>query len=441
MIYRHSRCTYSIYFMKNTATINYKGKIYHLPIIVGTEGETALQIKHLRRESGLVTLDSGYLNTSITESTITFIDGAKGILRYRGYDIGVLCQKSTFLEVAYLLIYGELPTNQELSDFTCNITQHTMINEEYRKYYDVWPQTAEPMALLASAIACMSSFYATIGDSPTDKIELATTRLIAKTPTMAAYAYKKSIGQPFVYPSNRLNYAANFLHMMHSVPCEAYEVDPVYEKALDQLLILHADHEQNCSTSAVRLVGSSRVNVYASMAAGILALWGPLHGGANEAVLKMLTVIEKEGGNVKKFIDKAKDPKDPFRLSGFGHRVYKNFDPRATIIKDTCKNVLARQQVSDPQLDIAQELEEKALRDNYFIDRKLFPNVDFYSGIIYRAMQIPTNMFTVMFALARMVGWIAHWREMYQDQEFRIGRPRQIYQGQTSREYNDITQR
>lgn len=427
--------------MKESATLSYQGKSYELPVSIGSEKEVAIQIKHLRKESGLITLDSGYLNTGATESSITFIDGGKGILRYRGYDIKTLCHRSSFLEVSYLLNYGELPTSTQLAEFTKNITARTLINEEYKKYYDVWPQTAEPMALLASAIACMSSFYAVAGEDPTVNLDLATTRLIAKTPTMAAYAYKKSIGQPFVFPQNKLSYAANFLHMMHSVPCEEYEIDPIFEKALDQLFILHADHEQNCSTSAVRLVGSSRVNIYAAIAAGVLALWGPLHGGANEAVLKMLEVIEKEGGGVKKFIAKAKDPNDPFRLMGFGHRVYKNFDPRATIIKDTCREILESKKLSDPQLDIAQELEAQALKDSYFIDRKLFPNVDFYSGIIYRAMQIPTNMFTVMFTIGRMAGWIAHWKEMYQTSGFRIDRPRQIYQGKTSRTYLPIEKR
>ena len=426
---------------KDFAILKYQDKEYKLPVVIGTEKETAIYIKHLRKDSGFITLDSGYLNTGSTESSISFIDGGKGILRYRGYDISILCEKSTYLEVAHLLIYGELPTKEELATFTKNVTQRTMINEEYKKYYDAWPQSAAPMAVLASAIACMSNFYTNQGDGPIDNLELNTIRLLAKIPTMAAYAYKKSIGQPFIYPKNNLSYAANFLNMMYSVPCEEYEVDPIYEKALDQLLILHADHEQNCSTSAVRLVGSSKVNIYAAMSAGVLALWGPLHGGANEAVLNMLQTIETEGGNVKKFIEKAKDPNDPFRLMGFGHRVYKNFDPRATIIKKTCKEILERKKVADPQLEIAQELEEKALKDSYFIDRKLFPNVDFYSGIIYRAMEIPTNMFTVMFALGRMAGWIAHWREMYQAPGFRIDRPRQIYQGHTLREYTPIEKR
>ena len=426
---------------KDFAILKYQDKEYKLPVVIGTEKETAVYIKHLRKDSGLITLDSGYLNTGSTESSITFIDGGKGILRYRGYDISTLCEKSTYLEVAYLLIYGKLPTKEELTTFTQGVTERTMINEEYKKYYDAWPQTAAPMAVLASAIACMSNFYNNGADDPTSNLELDTIRLLAKTPTMAAYAYKKSIGQPFIYPNNNLSYAANFLNMMYSVPCKKYEIDPIYEKALDQLLILHADHEQNCSTSAVRLVGSSKVNIYAAMSAGVLALWGPLHGGANEAVLNMLKQIETEGGNVKKFIEKAKDSNDPFRLMGFGHRVYKNFDPRATIIKKTCKEILKRKKFGDPQLDIAQELEEKALKDSYFIDRKLFPNVDFYSGIIYRAMEIPTNMFTVMFALGRMAGWIAHWREMYQAPGFRIDRPRQIYQGHTLREYIPIEKR
>ena len=427
--------------MSDFATLKYKEKDYKLPLVKGTENECAIEIKSLRKETGLVTLDPGMVNTGVTHSSITFIDGEKGILRYRGYDIQDLCQKSSFLEVSYLLIYGELPKKDELATFVNNVTRHTMINEEYKKYYDVWPKSAQPMAILASAIACMSSFYNDDKNDFSEMVSVSIPRLIAKMPTAAAYAYKKSIGQPFVYPKNNLSYPANFLNMMYSVPCEEYEIDPVFEKALDQLLILHADHEQNCSTSAVRLVGSSKVNIYASIAAGILALWGPLHGGANEAVLNMLGEIQRDGCNVKKFIDKAKNPKDPFRLMGFGHRVYKNFDPRATIIKDTCRQVLERKKITDAQLDIAQELEEVALKDSYFIDRKLFPNVDFYSGIIYRAMDIPTNMFTVMFTLGRVAGWLAHWKEMYQDESFRIGRPRQIYQGSTLRQYTSIDNR
>ena len=370
----------------------------------------------------------------------SFIDGDKGILRYRGYDIAELCEKSSYLEVAYLLIFGELPNKKELEDFTYSVTRHTMISEEYKKYFDVWPHAAQPMAILASAVACMSSFYAAKDETHKNE-NVSMLRLLAKVPTLAAYAYKKSIGQPFVYPQNHLNYPANFLNMMYSIPCESYEVDPIFEKALNQLLILHADHEQNCSTSSVRLVGSSKVNIYASIAAGILGLWGPLHGGANEAVLNMLEKIEKDSCNVKKFIDKAKDAKDPFRLMGFGHRVYKNFDPRANIIKKTCSEVLARKKITDPQLNIAQELEDIALKDDYFIERKLYPNVDFYSGIIYRAMDIPTNMFTVMFTLGRMAGWLAHWKEMYEDTSFRIGRPRQIYQGSSQRTYIPIEKR
>ncbi len=426
--------------MNDKATLKYKGKDYDLKIVKGTEGEEALDIKHLRKETGLISLDPGMVNTGSTESSITFIDGDKGILRYRGYDIAELCEKSSYLEVAYLLIFGELPNKKELEDFTYSVTRHTMISEEYKKYFDVWPHAAQPMAILASAVACMSSFYAAKDETHKNE-NVSMLRLLAKVPTLAAYAYKKSIGQPFVYPQNHLNYPANFLNMMYSIPCESYEVDPIFEKALNQLLILHADHEQNCSTSSVRLVGSSKVNIYASIAAGILGLWGPLHGGANEAVLNMLEKIEKDSCNVKKFIDKAKDAKDPFRLMGFGHRVYKNFDPRANIIKKTCSEVLARKKITDPQLNIAQELEDIALKDDYFIERKLYPNVDFYSGIIYRAMDIPTNMFTVMFTLGRMAGWLAHWKEMYEDTSFRIGRPRQIYQGSSQRTYIPIEKR
>lgn len=425
----------------NFVTLKYKDKEYKLPLIKGTEDENAIDIKHLRKTTGLITMDPGMVNSGVTKSSITFIDGEKGILRYRGYDIKDLCEKSTFLEVSYLLINGELPKKTELDNFVNMVTRHTLINEEYKKYYDVWPQSAQPMAILASAIACMSNFYEEDGDDIETVIKISIPRLLAKIPTAAAYAYKKSIGQPFVYPKNCFSYPANFLNMMYSVPCEEYNIDPIFERALDQLLILHADHEQNCSTSSVRMVGSSKVNIYASIAAGILALWGPLHGGANEAVLNMLEKIEKEDGDVKKFIAKAKDPNDPFRLMGFGHRVYKNFDPRALIIKDTCHQVLARKKIKDAQLDIAQKLEETALEDNYFIDRKLFPNIDFYSGIIYRAMEIPTNMFTVMFTLGRIAGWLAHWKEMHQDSSFRIGRPRQIYEGNTIRKYTTIKER
>lgn len=419
-----------------------RGKEYELPVLEGTEHEVAVDISSLRKNSGVITLDNGYVNTGCTKSSVCFIDGEKGILRYRGYSIEELCEKSRFIEVAYLLIYGELPTVDELAKFEYNIRQHSMIHEEFKRYYDVWPNTAHPMALLASAISGISTFYPeSLDPRNPEHVDLSIIRLMAKIPTFVAYAYKKSIGQPVVYPLNKLSYTANFLNMMFSVPTEEYTARPAVEKALNQLLILHADHEQNCSTAAVRLVGSSLTNIYASMTGGILALSGHLHGGANQAVIEMLNHILVDKGNIKKYIDKAKDPNSNFRLMGFGHRVYKNFDPRATIIKQTCHQLLQDLNIKDPLLDIALELEQLTLQDSYFKEKKLYPNVDFYSGIIYKAVQLPVNMFTVLFAMGRLPGWIAHWKEMTESADAKLGRPRQLYMGAQERSFAPIQER
>jgi citrate synthase len=402
----------------------------------------AIDISSLRGQSGVITLDQGYKNTGSCQSAITFLDGELGILRYRGYPIEQLAEKSTFLEVSYLLIYGELPTASELEKFSSSITRHTMVNEDIKKILDGFPSSAHPMGVLSSLVNAQTAFYPSSLDpnrSP-DKVDQTIIRLIAKLPTFAAWAYKKKIGHPVMYPNNKLDYCGNFLNMMFGLPSYEYEPDPAVAKALDQLLILHADHEQNCSTSTVRIVGSSHASLYASISAGINALWGPLHGGANQAVIEMLEKIKADGGDTKKWMEKAKDKDDPFRLMGFGHRVYKNFDPRATIIKKAADDVLEKLGVNDPILDIAKGLEQEALSDPYFIERKLYPNVDFYSGIIYRALGIPTDMFTVMFALGRLPGWIAQWKEMRENQE-PIGRPRQVYTGATERNFVDIIKR
>lgn len=422
--------------MIKKAALIYDDKSMDLPIMTGTEKEQSIDISKLRAQTGLITMDHGYANTGACTSAVAFIDGEQGILRYRGYNIQDLAENSNFQEVSYLLIYGELPTSAQLEEFRRNITRHTMLHESLRKLYDAFPRDAHPMALLSSVVCSLSTFYQDAIDPHNPKhIELAICRLLAKITTIAAYSYKKSIGQPFIYPNNALSYAGNFLNMMFSVPAEPYEVDPDVEKALDQLFILHADHEQNCSTSTVRLVGSSHANIFASISAGICALWGPLHGGANQEVLEMLTHIHEDGGNVKKYVEMAKDKNSNYRLMGFGHRVYKNFDPRAMIIKKTCDKVLAKMGIHDPLLDIAHQLEEVALSDPYFIEKKLYPNVDFYSGIIYQAMGFPTDMFTVLFAIGRMPGWIAQWKEMMSSKDTRIGRPRQIYTGHNERKY------
>ncbi len=428
--------------MSETARIILDGKEYDLPVFTGSEGEKAIDISKLRALTGYVTLDSGFKNTGSTKSAITFLDGEKGILRYRGYPIEQLAEKASFLEVAYLLIYSELPNKDQLEWFTNSITMHTLVHEDMRRFFEAFPTGAHPMGILSSMISSLSTFYpeSQNPNRPFKDIERTIHRLIAKLPTLAAQAYKNSLGHPLNYPHNKFSYTQNFLHMMFSLPTDNYEVDPVVDDALNKLLILHADHEQNCSASTVRIVGSSQANLYSSISAGIAALWGPLHGGANQEVIEMLETIKNDGGNLQKWIDKAKDKGDSFRLMGFGHRVYKNFDPRAKIIKKAADDVLEKLGVNDPVLDIAKQLEEVALKDEYFIERGLYPNVDFYSGIIYRALGIPTDMFTVMFAIGRLPGWIAQWKEMIEAGD-PIGRPRQIYTGATERDYVDISKR
>ena len=413
-----------------------------LPVIEGTEKERALDIGKLRATTGLVTIDEGYVNTGSTTSGVTFLDGEKGILRYRGYPIEQLAAKCDFIEVAYLLIFGELPSADELQNFRMKLRRHTMLHEDMRLFYDGFPRDAHPMAILSSVSGALSTFYQdSLDPDDSEQVNESIIKLLAKLPTIAAFAYKKSVGQPFVYPLNDLTYCENFLRMMFSVPTEEYQADPDFVEALNLLLIVHADHEQNCSTSTVRMVGSSNANLFASISAGINALWGPLHGGANEACVAMLEQISQDGGNVKKYVDKAKDKNDGFRLMGFGHRVYKNFDPRATIIKASCDKLLKKRGIDDPMFGIAQELAEVALSDEYFIERKLYPNVDFYSGVIYRAMGIPEQMFTVLFAIGRLPGWIAHWREMHDSPTKRICRPRQIYTGAVERDFVPIDKR
>ncbi len=423
-----------------TAKLLFNGSEYELPVTIGTESEIAVSIKALRAQSGIITLDSGYGNTGSCESTITFINGEKGILRYRGYPIQELAEHSTFPEVCYLLVYGSLPTKDVLDSFIHDLTYHSLIHEDMKKFFEGYPPSAPPMSVLTTIAASLSAYYPL--DENEEQLQLNIIRLLAKLKTIAAFAYKKSIGQAYIYPRNDLSYAGDFLHMMYAVPSEQYVVNPVIEKALDLLLILHADHEQNCSTSTVRMVGSSDANLFSSISAGISALSGPLHGGANVAVIDMLQMIKNDGGNIKKYVDLAKDKDSGFRLMGFGHRVYKNFDPRAEILKEVNKQVLAELGKGDyPLLDLAMELEKIALEDEYFVERKLFPNVDFYSGILYRAMGIPTNMFTVMFALGRLPGWIAQWLEMRNDPGKRIYRPRQIYTGERERPVIPLSQR
>ena len=429
--------------MAQTAKLIIEGKEYEFPIETGSDGSQALNIAKLRGQSGAITLDNGYVSTGACKSAITFLDGEKGILRYRGYDIEELAEHSSFLEVAYLLIYGELPNKDELNEFTTTITYHTLLHEDMRHLFNNFPRNSHPMATLSSMIGTLSAFYDDHDYDPLDEEARKITmyRLLAKAPTIAAFSYKKSIGQPVIYPRNELDYVTNFVHMLFATPAEEYHVPELLTRAMNVLLILHADHEQNCSASTVRLVGSSQANMFASIAAGVYALWGPLHGGANQAVLDMLMAIHKDGGDVKKFVNMAKDKSSSFRLMGFGHRVYKNFDPRARIIKKTADEVLSKLGVKDPLLDIAKELEEAALKDEYFIERKLYPNVDFYSGIIYKAIGFPIDMFTVLFALGRLPGWIAQWREMITSSDTRIGRPRQLYVGPEQREYKKIDER
>ena len=428
-----------------------KSAVLHLPdgdheyaIKPATEGSSAFDISKLLSGTGLVTLDSGFGNTAACSSAITYIDGDAGILRYRGYPIDQLAESSTFLEVSYLLIYGELPTQAELDDFTTKISRHTLLHEDLKRFFDGFPRDAHPMPVLSSAVSALSTFYQdSLDPFDTEAVELSTVRLMAKVFTIAAYAYKKSVGQPFLYPDNSRGLVENFLRMTFGFPAEPYEVDPAFVKALDTLLILHADHEQNCSTSTVRMVGSSQANLFASISAGVNALFGPLHGGANQAVLEMLQKIQKEyDGNVEEFVKRVKNKEDKgARLMGFGHRVYKNYDPRAKIVKQNADEILKKLGVTDPLLDIAMALEEKALADDYFVERKLYPNVDFYTGVIYRAMGFPTKMFTVLFALGRLPGWIAHWREMINDPTTKIGRPRQLYVGRTERVYAPMSSR
>lgn len=411
------------------AKLTYEDQEVELPLLEGTMGEKAIDISKLRSGTGLVTLDNGYGNTGSCTSDITFINGEEGVLLYRGYPIEQLAEKADFVEVCYLLIYGHIPSNAELSEFRDKLTHHSLIHEDMKKFFEGYPPTAHPMAVLSAMVASLSAYYPE-ADGDTNIV-----RLLAKLNTIAAFAYKKSIGQPYIYPRNDLDYAGDFLHMMHAVPAEPYELDDTLVEALNLLLILHADHEQNCSTSTVRMVGSSGANLFASIASGICALWGPLHGGANQKVIQMLERIKEDDSDYKKYVAMAKDKENPFRLMGFGHRVYKNFDPRARILKKSADQVLAKLGVDDPLLDIAKKLEEVALNDDFFVERRLYPNVDFYSGIIYRAMGIPTNMFTVMFALGRLPGWIAQWKEMKENPKARIYRPRQVYTGESQRDY------
>ncbi len=428
--------------MSEIAKIELEGKVYEFPVIEGTENEKAIDITKLRGATGYITIDSGFKNTGSTTSAITFLDGEEGILRYRGYPIEQLAEKASFLEVAYLLIYGELPTQAELDKFENSITKHTLVHEDMKQFFEAYPAKAHPMGVLASMICSLASFYPESLDPNRgeEAKNLTIHRLLAKLPTLAAWSYKNSMRHPFNYPNNENDYVKNFLHMMFELPSQQFEANPVVVSALNKLLILHADHEQNCSTSTVRIVGSSQANLYATISAGIAALWGPLHGGANQAVIEMLEKIHNDGGDVDKWVAKAKDKDDPFRLMGFGHRVYKIFDPRATIIKKACDDVLQALNIHDPLLEIAKKLERYALEDEYFKARNLYPNVDFYSGIIYKAIGIPTEMFTVMFALGRLPGWIAQWKEMTENGE-PIGRPRQIYTGYTPRDYTSIDKR
>jgi len=422
--------------------LNYPGGELPLERVPSTIGESGLDISSLLATTGDVTLDHGFVNTASCSSAITYIDGDQGILRYRGYPIEQLAEQSTYLEVAYLLIYGYLPTADELSDFKSRIKRHTMLHEELRAFFDGFPRDAHPMPVLSSAVSALSTFYQdSLDPFDPEQVEISTVRLLAKLPTLAAYAYKKSIGQPFIYPDNSLGFIDNFLRMTFAVPAEEYVVDPVVSKTLNMLLVLHEDHEQNCSTSTVRLVGSSHANLFASVSAGINALFGPLHGGANQAVLEMLEGIHASGGGVNTFIRQVKDRQDGVKLMGFGHRVYKNYDPRAAIVKKAAYDVFAAMNVKDPLLDIALRLEEVALADDFFVSRRLYPNVDFYTGLIYKAMGFPTRMFTVLFALGRLPGWIAQWREMINDPQTKIGRPRQVYIGEPLRNYVPIDDR
>ncbi len=428
--------------MSDTAQFVYEGKTYELPVLESSSGEKAIDITQLRAKTGLITYDPGFMSTGSCKSAITYLEGEKGILLYRGIPIEQLAEKSNFIETSYLLIYGELPTNNQLEEFKYHVTHHSMVHESIKNFYDGFPNNPHPMAVCSAVVGSLATFYQNeLSVRDEREIEITIHRLLAKLPTIAAYSYKKSTGQPLPYPDNTLSYSENFLKMMFGKPCEPYEPNPLAAKAIDTLLLLHADHEQNCSTSAVRLVGSSMCNLFASVSAGIYALWGPLHGGANQAVIEMLQTIQDDGANVKKYVDKAKDPNDPFRLMGFGHRVYKNFDPRSRVIKKMTKEIVEPLGSREPLLAIALELEQIALEDEFFLERKLYPNVDFYSGLIYKALDIPVNMFPVMFAMGRLPGWIAQWKELQEDESFKIGRPRQLYSGKMNREYVPIENR
>ncbi len=427
---------------EQTATLNYPGGQFEMGVTPAAEGNDGIALGKMLAQTGYTTYDSGFVNTAACASAITYIDGDAGILRYRGYPIDQLAERSTFAEVSHLLIHGELPTATELDDFTEKIQRHTLLHEDLKRFFDGFPRDAHPMPVLSSAVSALSTFYQdSLDPFDHDQVELSTARLLAKLPTIAAYVYKKSVGQPFLYPDNSLSLTENFLRMTFGLPAEPYDVDPDLVKALDMLLILHADHEQNCSTSTVRMVGSSNANLFASVSAGINALFGPLHGGANAAVLDMLESIRDEGGDGAAFMERVKNKEPGVKLMGFGHRVYKNYDPRAKIASKTAQDVLAKLGGDDELLTIARTLEEAALSDDYFTERKLYPNVDFYTGLIYRAMGFPTRMFTVLFAMGRLPGWIAHWREMIDDSETKIGRPRQIYTGATERGYVDLSDR
>ena len=426
--------------MSENVKIEFEGKTYEFPIVIGSEGEKAIDISNLRQKTGLITLDPGYANTGSCVSAITFMDGERGILRYRGIPVEELAEHSSFIETAYLLIIGRLPSRDELNQTSVLFNDHSLVHEDMQIFYQNFPRASHPMGILSAMVNALRSFYPELSITQ-EEINITVTRLLSKVRTMAAMSYKISRGHKVVYPRPDLSYCANFLNMMFDTPVKPYVIDEDLVKALNVFWILHADHEQNCSTSAVRLVGSGRVNLFAAISAGIAALWGPLHGGANQAVIEMLTEIQKDGGNYHRAIQRAKDKKDPFRLMGFGHRVYKAYDPRAKIIKKVCHKVLKKLKINDPLLDLAQELEAAALKDEYFIEYNLYPNVDFYSGIILRAMGIPTNMFTVMFAIGRLAGWIAQWKEGADDPKWKLGRPRQIYTGPKKTRYIPIDER
>jgi citrate synthase len=426
--------------MTETITLTYGDKTYELPVIIGTEGEKAIDISRLRADTGFITLDVGYGNTGSCMSGITFMDGERGILRYRGIPVEQLAEKSTFKETAYLLCHGRLPTQKELTDFSVMLNDHSLIHEDMKNFYQHFPSASHPMGILSAMVNALRSFYPALNNTA-EEINITVTRLLAKIRTMASMSYKISRGHTPVYPRPDLAYCENFLNMMFDTPVKPYEIKKEVVRALEVFWILHADHEQNCSTSTVRMVGSARVNLYAAISSGIAALWGPLHGGANQAVIEMLKAIQADGGNYKKAIERAKDKSDPFRLMGFGHRVYKTYDPRAKIMKKMCDDLLTALNTKDPLLDIAKELELIALKDDYFVDHNLYPNVDFYSGIVLRAIGIPTNMFTVMFAIGRLPGWIAQWKESMEDPLWKISRPRQLYQGPLETDYTPIRQR